>query len=36
VEKEEWRFEKVMDFRKANNGRWQYMVKWEGYDEPTW
>jgi len=36
VETEEWRFEKVMDFGKANNGRWQYLVKWEGYDEPTW
>jgi hypothetical protein len=32
---EEWRFEKVMDFRKANNGQWQYLVKWEEYDEPT-
>jgi hypothetical protein len=36
VETEEWRFEKVMDFVKANNRRWQYLVKWEGYDEPTW
>jgi hypothetical protein len=33
---EEWRFEKVMDFGKANNGQWHYLVKWERYDEPTW
>jgi hypothetical protein len=35
VETEEWRFEKVLDFGKANNGRWQYLVKWEGYNELT-
>jgi hypothetical protein len=35
VEMEEWRFEKVIDFEKDNNGQWQYLVKWEGYDEPT-
>jgi hypothetical protein len=32
----EWCFEKVIDYGKANTGRWQYLVKWERYDEPTW
>jgi hypothetical protein len=36
VEMEEWHFENVMDFGKANNGRWKYLGKWEGYDELTW
>lgn len=32
----EWRFEKLLDFGKADNNRWQYLVKWHGYPEPTW
>jgi hypothetical protein len=32
----EWRFEDILDYGKADNGRWQYLVKWEGYDTPTW
>ena len=32
----EWRFEAILDYGKADNGRWQYLVKWAGYDEPTW
>jgi hypothetical protein len=35
-ETEEYRFEKILDCGKAENGRWQYLVKWEGYAEPTW
>ena len=26
----EWRFEEILDYGKADNGRWQYFVKWEG------
>jgi len=32
----EWRFESIMDYGKADNGRWQYLVKWEDHDTPTW
>ncbi|KAK4235287.1 hypothetical protein C8A03DRAFT_17962, partial [Achaetomium macrosporum] len=35
-EVQEFRFEEILDYGKAGNGRWQYLVKWEGYDEPTW
>ncbi len=31
----EQRFERIIDFRKADNSRQQYLVKWEGYDELT-
>jgi hypothetical protein len=27
VKTEKWCYENVMDFGKANNGRWQYLVK---------
>ncbi|KAK4148414.1 hypothetical protein C8A00DRAFT_19749 [Chaetomidium leptoderma] len=36
VESQEWRFERILDCGKADNGRWQYLVKWDGYEEPTW
>jgi hypothetical protein len=29
-------FECILDFGKADNGWWQYLVKWIGYDRPTW
>lgn len=32
----EWEFEDILDYGKADNGRWQYLIKWVGYDEPTW
>jgi transposase InsO family protein len=32
----EWRFDRILDCGKADNGRWQYLVKWEGYEGPTW
>ena len=32
----EWRFERILDYGKASNGRWQYLVKWLGHDQPTW
>lgn len=32
----EWKFEHILDCGKAENGRWQYLVKWLGHDEPTW
>ena len=32
----EWKFEDILDYGKANNGKWQYLVKWEGHDTPTW
>jgi len=35
-EVQEWRFEAILDYGKADNGRWQYLVKWEGHEEPTW
>jgi transposase InsO family protein len=35
-EVQEWRFEEILDFGKADNGRWQYLVKWEGHKKPTW
>ncbi|KAM7213084.1 hypothetical protein V8F06_011507 [Rhypophila decipiens] len=31
----EWKFEKILDHGKADNGRWMYLVKWVGH-EPTW
>jgi hypothetical protein len=34
-ETEEWEFESILDCGKADNGRWQYLVKWVGY-EPSW
>ena len=36
VEVQEWRFEKILDFGKADNGRWQYRVKWVAPHKPTW
>jgi hypothetical protein len=33
---QEWRFERILGCGKADNGRWQYLVKWDGHDEPTW
>ena len=35
-EEERYEFEEVQGYRKADNGRWQYLVKWKGYEEPTW
>lgn len=32
----EWRFERVLDYQKGVNGRWQYLVKWSGNHKPTW
>lgn len=32
----EWKFEHILDCGKADNGRWQYLVKWLGHDEPSW
>lgn len=32
----EFRFEDILDYGKADNGRWQYLIKWEGHDRPTW
>ncbi len=34
-EEERYEFEEVQGYRKANNSRWQYLVKWKGYKEPT-
>jgi transposase InsO family protein len=35
-EEERYEFEEVQDYERADNGRWQYLVKWKGYEEPTW
>jgi hypothetical protein len=35
VEAIEWRFKELLDYGKADNGRWQYLVEWEGH-APTW
>lgn len=32
----EWKFEKILGYGKADNGRWQYQVKWTGHEEATW
>jgi hypothetical protein len=32
----EWKFTKILDYGKADNGRWQYLVQWEPPHEPTW
>jgi hypothetical protein len=34
-EVQEWRFNSLLDYGKADNGRWQYLVEWDGH-EPTW
>ena len=34
-EVQEWRFKSLLDCGKADNGRWQYLVEWDGHD-PTW
>lgn len=31
----EWPFNRILDYGKADNGRWQYLVDWIGHD-PTW
>jgi hypothetical protein len=35
-EAEKWLFEDILDYGKGENGRWQYLIKWKDYDEPTW
>jgi len=32
----EWKINKLLDFGKANNGRWQYLVEWGPPHQPTW
>lgn len=32
----EWKFDSIMDYGKADNGRWQYLVKWHGHHQPSW
>jgi hypothetical protein len=32
----EWEFEKILDYGKADNGRWHYLVKWKAPHEPSW
>jgi len=34
-EEEEYKVEKILDHRKKNKEN-QYLVKWVGYEEPTW
>ncbi len=34
-ETQEWKFESILDYGKANNGQQQYLVKWEGFNDPT-
>lgn len=35
-EKEErWLFKSILDYRKQQNGRWEYLVEWED-DDPSW
>lgn len=31
----EWNFASILDFGKADNGRWQYLVDWVGHP-PSW
>jgi len=31
-----WKFKSIMDYRKQQNGRWEYLVEWEGTDAPSW
>lgn len=31
----EWKFNRILDCYKAENGRWQYLIEWDGH-EPTW
>lgn len=31
----EWEFERILDYGKADNGRWQYRVQWRGHP-PSW
>lgn len=31
----EWQFERILDYGKADNGRWQYLVQWRGHP-PSW
>ena len=32
----EWKFTKILDYGKADNGRWQYLVQWKPPYKPTW
>ncbi len=34
-ETQEQKFESILDYSKADNRRWQYLVKQEGFDNPT-
>jgi uncharacterized protein (DUF427 family) len=27
----EWKFDEILDFGKAEDGRWQYLVQWRGH-----
>lgn len=35
-EEQQYEFDNVLDYGKAENGRSQYLVKWTGYEEPSW
>ena len=32
----EWKFEKILDYAKLDNGRWYYLVQWAAPHEPSW
>src|SRR3982074_548013 len=35
-EAEKWLFEEILDYGKGENGRWRYLIKWKGFETPTW
>jgi len=35
-EEEQYAFDAILDYGQAENGRWQYLVKWAGHHAPTW
>ena len=32
----EWKFNKLLNFGKADNNRWQYLMEWGPPYQPTW
>lgn len=33
---EVWEVEKILSHKKMRNGKYKYLIKWQGYDDPTW